>query len=111
VAEGGLPVASRGFEGGLDRTALPVGEAVDLVARYRMVLGLLGDVPLLLAVCREATSVSFDHLIGAGEQRGWNGETERLRRLEVDDELEFGGLLDGQVRGLGAPQDLVDVRG
>src|SRR5260370_29195024 len=29
---------------------------------------------------------SFDHLIGAGEQRGWNGEAERLRRLEIDHE-------------------------
>src|SRR5258708_39505156 len=29
---------------------------------------------------------SFDHLIGAGEQRGWNGEAERLRRLKIDHE-------------------------
>src|SRR5262249_43303577 len=34
-----------------------------------------------------------------------------LRGLEIDDQLEFGRLLHGQVAGLGALQDLVDVRG
>jgi hypothetical protein len=27
----------------------------------------------------------FDHLVGAGQQRGWNGETKRRGGLEVDD--------------------------
>jgi len=39
----------------------------------------------------------FDHLIGATEERDWDGEAQRPRRLEVDDQLNFGGLLDGQV--------------
>jgi hypothetical protein len=33
----------------------------------------------------------FDHLIGAGKQRRWHGEVERLRSLEIDDELKSGG--------------------
>ncbi len=35
----------------------------------------------------------FDHLVGAGEERGRDGETERLRGLEVDHQLEVYGLL------------------
>jgi hypothetical protein len=37
---------------------------------------------------------SFDHLIGAGKQRLWYSETERLRGLEVDHELQLGGKLN-----------------
>src|SRR5258708_40187345 len=47
---------------------------------------------------------SFDHLIGAGEQRGWNGEAERLRRLEIDHEpkpLRPVGSTDATNPGLG----------
>src|SRR5262249_11165951 len=36
---------------------------------------------------------SFDHLVGDGEQARRNGEVERPRCLQVDDELEFGRLL------------------
>jgi hypothetical protein len=35
---------------------------------------------------------SFDHLIGATEQREWNCEAERLGSLHVDDQLDFRGL-------------------
>ena len=41
--------------------------------------------------------ISFEHLIGAGEQRYWYGETERFRRLEIDHQFNFGALLDGKV--------------
>jgi len=35
----------------------------------------------------------------------------RLRGFEIDDQLVLGGLLNRQVRGLGALEDLVDVGG
>ena len=47
-----------------------------------------------------AKSKLFDHLVGAGEERGQQREAKRRCRLEIDDEREFGGLLDRQVGGL-----------
>jgi hypothetical protein len=38
----------------------------------------------------------LDHLVGAGEQRGGNVDTQDLRRLQIDDELEFAGAQDWQ---------------
>jgi hypothetical protein len=36
----------------------------------------------------------LDHLVGT-QKRLRNDKPERLRRLEIDDEFEFGWLLDG----------------
>jgi hypothetical protein len=36
----------------------------------------------------------FNHLVGAKHESGRNFMTDRLRGLEVDDELELGRLLD-----------------
>ena len=36
----------------------------------------------------------FDHLVGDGEQRRRRRETKRLGLSQVDDQLEFGRLLD-----------------
>jgi hypothetical protein len=44
---------------------------------------------------------SLDYLIGTNEQCRWDGEAKRLGCLKIDDELEFGGLLDRQVGRLG----------
>lgn len=41
--------------------------------------------------------VSFDHLIGGGKHHRRDGDAERLRGLQIDDKLEFGGLLHRQV--------------
>jgi hypothetical protein len=51
---------------------------------------------------------SFDHLVGAGEQRRRNFDAERSRRDRVDDEVELGRLLDRKIGGLRLPQNLVD---
>jgi len=45
-------------------------------------------------------AASFNHVVRGSEQRLWNTEAECLRRLEIDDQFEFGRLLDRQVPGL-----------
>src|SRR6266436_3978726 len=54
---------------------------------------------------------SLNHLIRPPQQRRRDRQAERLGRLEVDDQLELGGLLDGQVAWLCALEDLVHVDG
>jgi hypothetical protein len=39
---------------------------------------------------RAACAFSFNHLIGAGEQRGRNGQAKRFGSLEVDYQLVVG---------------------
>src|SRR5262249_32535690 len=46
---------------------------------------------------------------GAGEQRGWYGEAERLRGLKVDDQLEFRGLQYWQICWPGALENFAGV--
>ena len=41
----------------------------------------------------------FDHLVGAGDQGRRKVDAERLRRLEIDEELEVRGQLERHVRG------------
>jgi hypothetical protein len=57
--------------------------------------------------CQQATS--FDHAIGAGEQCRWHAEAERLRSLEIDNQVKLGRLLDRNVSRLGPSQYHVDV--
>src|SRR6266511_2514661 len=58
---------------------------------------------------RGPSTPSFDHLVGAGEQRRWYGKAECLGGLQVDHELEFGRDLHRQIRWLGSAQDTVDI--
>ena len=52
---------------------------------------------------------SFDHLIGAPEQRQRHGEAKSLRGLEVDDQLDLRGLLDWQIGWLFALENAAGV--
>src|SRR3990172_7036777 len=54
---------------------------------------------------------SFNELICPQEQRRRDRQAEHPRRLHVDRELKLGRLLDGQVGGLGAAEDLIHVGG
>ena len=85
--------------------------ALDAVVQTTAVLVLLQE-GLECVEERHAASVEhalLDHLVGPQQQRLGNSETERLRRLQVDHQLELGGLLDGEVGGLGAFEDSVDI--
>src|SRR5262249_34042196 len=54
---------------------------------------------------------SLDHLVGAGEQRCWHIQAERLRGLEVDGQLELGWRLYWEFRRLIASENTIDVVG
>ena len=51
----------------------------------------------------------LDHLIGAGEHRGWYGKIKRPGRLEIDREIELGRLLDRQIGRLLALEDFAHI--
>ena len=70
------------------------------------------DIPLrqLGATSRQQCSKQplFDHLVGKGKQRRRKREVERFRRLEIEHQLEFGRLLNRQIAGFCALEDLID---
>src|ERR1700730_17418672 len=53
--------------------------------------------------------LSFDDIVGEGEERRRDCEAERLRGLEVNDQLEFRRLLDREVGRFRAFEDFVHV--
>src|SRR4029077_9935520 len=55
----------------------------------------------------EVAGALFDHLVGLREQLCRHVEAKHLRSLEIDDEFEFRGLLNGKVRRLCAFQDFI----
>jgi hypothetical protein len=57
---------------------------------------------------KQISAASFDHLVGTREQRLRDGKAERLCGFQIDDKLELGWLLDGEIAGLRTMQNLVD---
>jgi hypothetical protein len=51
----------------------------------------------------------FDHFVGTAEQCDWECEPKRLGGLEVDEQLDFSGLLDRHVGRLLALENPADV--
>src|SRR5215468_10289912 len=51
----------------------------------------------------------LDDVVGAGEDRLRDRQSERLRGLEIDRKIESGRQLDRQIGGLASLQNLVDV--
>src|SRR5262245_17397008 len=58
---------------------------------------------------RYASISLFDHLVGAGEQRRWHVQAERLGGAQVDHQLELGRLQDRQLAGLCALEDAAGI--
>jgi hypothetical protein len=54
-------------------------------------------------------SCSLYHLVRKREQFWRHFQPERPRSLEIDDQLEFGGLLDRKLAGICAGQNFGDV--
>jgi hypothetical protein len=63
----------------------------------------------LPAPCIAATVSLFDHLVHAGEKRRRDFDTERFRRLEINEKQEFGGLLNRKLGRFGTFQNSIDV--
>jgi hypothetical protein len=54
-------------------------------------------------------AASFDHLVGAGEERRRDREAEGFGRLQVDRELELRRLLNRKVGRIAASENAIDV--
>ena len=61
------------------------------------------------ALCQKQTSRGlFDHFVGVGEQAGRNGETERPRGLELDEEIEISSAASPAGRRPAWPSTVLD---
>ena len=47
--------------------------------------------------CQDGIGESFDHLVGACQQRKWKCYAERFGRLLIENQFDFDCLHDGQL--------------
>ena len=58
---------------------------------------------------KAAAAVSFNHLVGASDDRCRNLKADRFCGFQVNSEFERDRLRNAQVSGLGAAQNLVGI--
>src|SRR4030095_3861592 len=63
----------------------------------------------LLCGLQGQTAALLNNVVCSHEDRLRDRQAQRLRGLEIDHQLEFGRLLDGELRGLGPLEDLVHI--
>jgi hypothetical protein len=57
---------------------------------------------------RSKRALLFDHFVGVQQERFWNGEADRFRGFDVDDQLKLGWPLNRQITRLGAFEQPTD---
>jgi hypothetical protein len=67
------------------------------------------DVPLHFTAFHPDWKMTDHHLVGAASHRLRHSNAERLGGLEIDDELDLGGLLDWQIRWLLALENAAGI--
>ena len=72
-------------------------------------VSVIGGVAAARLYGRRTAKGLFDHLVGAAEQWQRNGQPKCLGSLEVDNQFDFRGLLDGQIAHLVAFEKPTDI--
>jgi hypothetical protein len=70
---------------------------------------IVGAVDHVRKVPETEVAASFNHFVGAGEQRGRDGEAEHLRGPKINNQLQLGRKLHGQIAGRCSGQDFLHV--
>src|SRR5262249_7723848 len=63
------------------------------------------------ALGQKRTSRLLDHLIGRSEQRLWNGQSERLCGLEIENQFVLGRRLHWHIGWVLTLEDAIDIPG